>query len=380
MVLAGRGYGKTRTGAEWLREKVERHPQCRIALVAATSADCRETMIEGDSGLLSIFPPGRRPRWEPSKRRLTFANGALATTYSAEEPERLRGPQHHFAWSDELCAWKYPQETWDMLQFGLRLGEQPQQIVTTTPKPIKTLRKILSMPSTRITRGNTYENEANLAPAFIAEVIAPYEGTRLGRQEIEAEVLEDVEGALWYRDWFDRHRVTHIANRDLVRVVVAVDPAVTATQASDETGIVVAAKGVDGRGYVLDDLSCRVSPDAWASRTVGAYHQYEADRIIGEANNGGDLIERMIRLVDPRASYRKVNASRGKIARAEPIAALYERGLISHVGTFARMEDECCSYTGAPGEMSPNRMDALVWALSELFIENRTGGPKVRRL
>lgn len=327
-------------------------------------------MVEGESGLLSVYPPAIRPLYEPSKRRITFRSGAIATTYSADEPERLRGPQHDCAACDEVGAWNYPDAAWDMLMLGLRLGANPRVVVTTTPRPIPLIRSLLKAESTAVTRGSTYENRANLAPQFFSDIISKYEGTRLGRQELLGEVLEDIEGTLWNRAIIDACRIPAIRPRDLQRIVVAIDPAVTSGEDSDETGIVVAAKGTDGRGYVLDDLTCRLSPDGWAKRAVAALHDRSADRIIAEGNNGGDLVERVIRTVDSRVPYRKVTASRGKITRAEPIAALYEQGKISHVGAFHKLEDEMCTYTGAVGESSPNRMDALVWALSELFLEN----------
>lgn len=369
MVLSGRGFGKTRTGAEWIREQVETYEKRRIALVAPTAADARDVMVEGESGLLSCFPDASRPLYEPSKRRITFRNGALATTYSADEPERLRGPQHDCAWCDEIGAWNYP-EAWDMLMFGLRLGQNPRTVVTATPKPIPLIRSLLKATTTAVTRGSTHENRENLAPEFLADIISRYEGTRLGRQEIHAEVLEDVEGALWTRELIDSRRIPSIRARDLQRIVVAIDPAVSSGEDSDETGIVAAAKGVDGRGYVLADATCRLSPDGWANRAVALLQEYNGDRIIAETNNGGDLVERVIRTVDARVPYRKVHASRGKITRAEPIAALYEQGKISHVGTFDKLEDEMATYTGSPGEKSPNRMDALVWALTELFVDS----------
>lgn len=371
MVLAGRGSGKTRTGAEWIREQVEQNGKTRIALVAPTAADARDVMVEGESGLLSVFPDASRPLYEPSKRRITFRNGAIATTYSADEPERLRGPQHDCAWCDEIGAWNYP-EAWDMLLFGLRLGQNPRTVVTTTPKPIPLIRTLLKATTTAVVRGSTHENRENLAPEFLADIISRYEGTRLGRQEIHAEVLEDVEGALWTRELIDSRRIASIRARDLQRVVVAIDPAVSSGEDSDDTGIVAAAKGVDGRGYLLADATCRLSPDGWANRAVALLQEHNGDRIIAEVNNGGDLVERVIRTVDARVPYKKVHASRGKITRAEPIAAMYEQGKISHVGTFDKLEDEMATYTGSPGEKSPNRMDALVWAFTELFIESKS--------
>lgn len=376
VLCAGRGFGKSRCGAEWVREQVERHGRRRIALVGRTSADCRKTMIEGEAGLLSVFPPQQRPVYEPSRRQVTFSNGAIAITYSSEEPNLLRGPSHDAAWADEAAAFfdagadDWQVTTWSNLQMGLRLGQNPQQVVTTTPKPIKLIRQLLAAPTTVVTRGTTYDNRANLADAFYTDIISRYEGTRLGRQELHAEVLEDLEGALWTRKLIDQQRVQSMRSRDIKRTVVAIDPAVTSGEESDETGIIVAAEGVDGRGYVLADLSCRLSPDGWARRAVEAFHEHKADRIIAETNNGGDLVERVLRTVDSRIPYRKVTASRGKLTRAEPIAALYEQNRISHVGAFDKLEDEMVTYSGQAGERSPNRLDGLVWSLSELFLES----------
>jgi phage terminase large subunit-like protein len=385
LILAGRGFGKTRTGAEWVKDQVQNHGKRRIALVGRTSADCRKTMVEGEAGLLSVFPPELRPRYEPSRRQITFANGAIAITYPSEEPNLLRGPAHDAAWVDELASF-YDADvdetvtegmgtTWSNLQMGLRLGNNPQQVVTTTPRPIKLIKTLLKSPTTYVTRGSTYENKANLAEAFYSEILSKYEGTRLGRQELMAEILEDVEGALWKRQLIDETRITEVRAKNLQRIVVAIDPAVTSNENSDETGIVVAAKGTDGRGYLLDDLTCRLSPDGWAVRAVSALRERGADRILAEVNNGGDLVERVIRTVDRLVPYKAIHASRGKITRAEPIAALYEQGKISHVGNFTELEDELCSYSGKIGEKSPNRMDALVIAFTELMID-RQSSPK----
>ncbi len=370
LLLAGRGFGKSRTGAEWVREQVESGRSRRIALVAPTAADVRDVMIEGESGLLAICPPWNMPVYESSKRRLTWPNGAIATTYSAEEPDRLRGPQHDAAWCDEVAAWRYP-ETWDMLMFGLRLGVDPRCVVTTTPKPIPIIRNLLKNPTTAITRGSTYENRANLAEAFFEQIVAQYEGTRLGRQELYAEVLDDVEGALWTRALIDQHRVK--VAPELKRIVVAIDPAITASDDSDETGIVVAGLGVDNHGYALDDLSLRASPDGWARRAVEAYHARKADRIVAEVNQGGDMVEYTIRTVDPRASIKKVHAARGKQTRAEPIVALYEQGRIHHVGVLPQLEEQMCNWV--PGMDSPDRMDAAVWAFTELMLGQRSMPP-----
>jgi predicted phage terminase large subunit-like protein len=366
LLLAGRGFGKTRTGAEWVRAEVEAGRRGRLALVAPTAADARDVMVEGESGVLAVSPPGFRPLYEPSKRRLTWPNGAQATTYSADEPDRLRGPQHDGAWCDELAAWRYP-EAWDMLQFGLRLGRDPRAVVTTTPKPVRLVRELVAAPTTVVTKGSTYANLGNLAPAFLDQIVRKYEGTRLGRQELDAEILDDVPGALWTRTLLDGLRVRE--HPDLVRVVVAIDPAVTSGEKADETGIVVAGKGVDGQGYVLADASCRLSPDGWARRAVEAYRRHQADRIVAEVNNGGEMVELTIRTVDPHISYAAVHASRGKRTRAEPVAALYEQGKVHHAGGFPDLEDQMCTYTPDAYDGSPDRVDALVWALTDLMLE-----------
>lgn len=373
LILAGRGFGKTRTGAEFVRGEVDAGRSGRIALVARTAADARDVMVEGESGLLAVSPPWNRPRYEPSKRRLTWPNGARATLFSADEPDLLRGPQHDLAWADELASWRYV-DAWDQLQFGLRLGRRPRQVVTTTPRPTKLVRELAKARTTVVTRGTSYENQANLAPAFFEQIITKYKGTRLGRQELNGEVLEDNPGALWSRANIEEHRVEKLP--PLRRVVVAADPAVTSNADSDETGIIVAGIGMEAPAahfYVLDDLSLSASPDTWARTLVQAYLTQEADRIIGEVNNGGDLIETIIRHVEidgkkagMNASYRSVHASRGKAIRAEPIAALYEQGRVHHVGSFPVLEDQLCDWDPSTSTNSPDRLDALVWALTEL--------------
>jgi len=358
--LSGRGSGKTRSAAEFVRAEVEAGRASRIALVAQTPADVRDVMIEGEAGLLAVCPPWNKPNYEPSKRRLTWPNGALATTYSSHEPDELRGPSHELAWGDEIRTWANAQETWDNLMLGLRLGARPRAVATTTPLPIKLIKSLAAEPTTVVTRSNTYANRANLPPAFLTKILSKYEGTRLGRQEIYAEMLEDVPGALWKRAMFH-----YEAAPELARIVVAIDPAVTSSEGSDETGIIIAGKAVDGRYWVLDDRSLRASPHSWATEAVSAYREFRADRIIGETNNGGEMVELTLRTVDPVIPYKAVHASRGKQARAEPIAALYEQGKVFHIRQFEALEDECCTWTLDQGK-SPDHMDALVWALTEL--------------
>lgn len=369
MLLAGRGFGKTRTGAEWVRGIKETCP--RIALVGPTAADVRDVIVEGESGILAISPPWDRPIYEPSKRRLVWDNGAQAALYSAEEPERLRGPQHHAGWCDELAAWRYP-EAWDMLMFGMRLGDDPRVVVTTTPKPVKLVRDLLRDPTTIVTRGSTYDNRANLAAKFFARTVAKYEGTRLGRQELNAEMLEDVPGALWKREDLDSpHRRLKVPD-SMRRIVVAIDPATTSGEDSDETGIIVAGLGQDGEGYVLADLTCRETPNGWARIATDAYREFHADRIVAETNQGGDMVETTIRTVAPNVAYSRIHAKRGKVLRAEPVAALYEQHRVHHVGSLAALEDQMCGFTtdfdaGKAG-YSPDRVDALVYALTELML------------
>ena len=352
IINAGRGFGKTRAGAEWVRSIVcgstplARGAYGRIALIAETAADARDVMVEGDSGILSVHPPGFRPLYEPSKRRVTWPNGAVATLFNATEPDQLRGPQFDAAWCDELAKWAYARETWDMLQFGLRLGINPKQLVTTTPRPIPVLREIMAAASTVVTRGATRDNSANLAPAFVKSITDRYAGTRLGRQELEAEILDDVPGALWTRAMMDACRVQAVP--DLQRVVVAVDPSGTkgAEDGGDSIGIVVAGKGVDGIAYVLADRTCKLSPDGWGRQAITAYREFKADRIVAERNFGGAMVEHVIRTVDRSVSYREVTASRGKVARAEPVAALYEQGRVKHSRAFTAMEDQMCLAAG----------------------------------
>jgi len=358
--MTGRGFGKTRCGAEETRRRAEGALAERIALVAPTAADARDVMVEGESGILACAPRWNRPVYEPSKRRLTWPNGVIATTYSADEPERLRGPQHDFAWCDEVAAWRYA-EAWDMLMFGLRLGDNPQCAVTTTPKPKKLIRRLVKDQNCIVVRGSTYENRPNLAPAFFSQIVKVYEGTTLGKQELHGELLEDMPGALWSRDTIKRGSAP-----EYERIVVAIDPAVTSSAESDETGIVVAGRSGD-YFYVLEDLSGRYSPKQWANIAVNAYFKHRADRIIGEVNNGGDMIENTIRQVSADVSYKEVRATRGKAIRAEPIAALYEQGRGLHITMFDQLEEQLCGWT-IEADWSPDRLDALVWAATELML------------
>ena len=381
----GRGAGKTWAGAKWTIERA-RAGLGPIALVAETAADVRDVMIElGESSIMQLSAPSFRPEYEPSKRRLTWPNGVVAIAYNGTEPDQLRGPQHATAWVDELCKYRYPRETWDMLQFGLRVGPDPRCVLTTTPKPLPLLKEIRASRSTVIAPfASTFANAANLAPATLDYLRERYAGTKTGLQELDGLLLDDDPNALWQRDaMIDAHRIKQ-APSELARVVVAIDPAMTATDESDETAIVVAGKRVVGERehyYVLDDMSGRMSPDTWAKRAREAYEQYHADRVVGEVNNGGDLVGATLKRASPNLPFTAVHASRGKRTRAEPISALYEQGRVHHVGTFADMETQMCTWV--PGDdslASPDRMDALVWALTELstggvFRHIRTGRP-----
>jgi phage terminase large subunit-like protein len=377
LLLAGRGFGKSRCGAEWVRQKAFENPGCRIAIVGETAADVRRVMIEGESGILAISPPDFMPDYSPANRMLTWPNGSIAETYNATQPDQLRGPQHHFAWADELAKWERMVDSWDQLQFGLRLGTHPQQVVTTTPRPLTLIRKIMADPNTFVTRGRTYDNADNLAAPFLRQIEEKYGGTRFGRQEIEGEVLDDIPGALWSRSNIDENRKREVPE-ELQRIIVAIDPSASSNEGSDETGIVCVgmARDADGynRGYVLADRSLRGSPDEWARAAVALYREFEADRIVAEKNQGGEMVEAVIRAVDRNVPVTLVHATRGKLIRAEPVSALYEQNRIHHVGRFDELEDQMCTFSAdfdrANG--SPDRMDALVWGLSFLF-EKMTG-------
>lgn len=388
LILAGRGFGKTRTGAEWVRAGMcgstpltggrWRH----IALIAETAADARDVLV-GDgkatcdptagSGILQVHEKDFLPNYEPSKRRLTWPNGAAATLYNAVEPDQLRGPQHDAAWLDELCKWRYASETFDQLEFGMRTGSNPQKLISTTPKPTMLLKAIMKDPGTVITRGSTYDNVANLAGKFLDRIRRKFEGTRLGRQELDAEVLEDLDGALWKRSNIDQYRIQEKDLPPLVRIVIAIDPAVSSEENSNETGIIAVGLGENGHGYVLDDASGVYSPIEWANEAISLYRARKADRIIAEVNQGGDMVEETLRAVERNIPYSSVWASRGKWIRAEPISSLYEKGMVHHVGCFSQLEDQQCTFTvdfDRKGHgYSPDRLDAVVWGLTEIMVE-----------
>ncbi|RCW85786.1 DNA-packaging protein [Paracoccus lutimaris] len=380
VIMGGRGAGKTRAGSEWVRAQVEgATPEApgrasRVALVSETFDQARDVMVFGESGILACSPPDRRPVWEAGRRRLLWPNGATAQVYSAHEPEALRGPQFDAAWVDELAKWKKAEDTWDMLQFALRLGEHPQQVVTTTPRNVAVLKRILGNASTVTTHAPTDANRAYLAESFLSEVEARYAGTRLGRQELEGVLLDDVEGALWATATIERCRVD--AAPKLSRIVVAVDPAVTGGAGSDECGIVVAGAVTEGpvtdwRAYVLEDATVRGGPLDWARAAIAAMERHGAERLVAEVNQGGDLVESVIRQIDPLVPFRALRAGRGKGLRAEPVAALYEQGRVHHLRGLGALEDQMCRMTlhGYDGKGSPDRLDALVWAVHELMIE-----------
>ncbi len=384
LILGGRGAGKTRAGSEWVRAMalgqppIARAPARRIALVGQSLHDVQTVMVEGESGLLAVHAPAERPEFIPSRRLLTWPNGSVAQLFSAEEPDSLRGPQFHAAWCDELAKWRYPDKVWDMLQFALRLGEQPRQVITTTPRAVPILKRIMADPATVISRSKTADNKHNLAPAFLQTIVGKYQGTRLGRQELDGELVEDHANALWKRQTIEHYRLQEAP--PLTRIVVAVDPPVTSHGRSDECGIIVAglAAGDNGapRAIVLADRSVRAAaPLGWAHAAVAAYHTYEADALVAEVNQGGDLVASVIHQVDRNIPVRSVRATRGKWVRAEPVSALYEQGRVSHLGRLDALEDQMCALgpDGRAHGRSPDRVDALVWAITELLLQGGSG-------
>ncbi|RDV05134.1 DNA-packaging protein [Undibacter mobilis] len=388
LMLGGRGAGKTRLGAEWVRAQVAgtppyaRHRAAAIALVGETEHDVREVMIEGPSGLLRACPRGERPSWTATRRRLEWPSGAVAYAFSAEDPEQLRGPQFDAAWCDELAKWKHADATFDNLQFGLRLGPQPRQLVTTTPKPIALLKRLVTDARTAVTRASTHANAAHLSPAFIEAVIGRYAGTRLGRQEIDGEIIEDRADALWSRAAIEAARVETAP--PLVRIVVGVDPPSSARAGADACGIVAAGITEGGIVYVLEDATVQgLPPDGWALRAVALYRRLQADAIVAEVNMGGDMVRAVLQQIDRAVPVKQVHATRGKYLRAEPVAAMYAQGKVKHVGAaFAALEDQMCDFAtgGLPGGASPDRLDALVWAVTELTKHGEWVGPRIRSL
>jgi phage terminase large subunit-like protein len=387
LILGGRGAGKTRTGAEWVRAMALGHAPItsqaagRIALIGQSHHDVRNIMIEGISGLMAIHPRVERPLWESSKRRLLWPSGAVAQAFSAEDPDSLRGPQFAAAWADELAKWPYPDAMWDMLQFGLRLGPRPRCVITTTPRPIALLKRLMNDSQTQTTTMATHANAAHLAPTFIAEIEARYAGTLLGRQELCGELIDDVEGALWSRKDIDKQRVP-TPPCAMSRVVVAVDPPATSSKNSALCGLVAAGQGADGQFYVLSDASLKGTPHAWAQAAVSLYHRLEADSLVAEVNQGGEMVEAVIRAADPNLPVQSVRATRSKWLRAEPISQLYAKGRVHHVGALPDLEDEMCAFTleGTSSNQSPDRLDALVWALTALALTPQGAGPRIRKI
>lgn len=367
LILAGRGFGKTRTGAETLRQWVGQGLCRRLALIGETEVETRQVMVEGPSGLLAVHPLAERPLYEPSKRLLSWPNGAIATCYSAEAYEQLRGPQFDGAWIDELAKFREGEKVWDQLMFGLRLGLNPRVIVTTTPRNTKLLKRLVKDPEVVLTKGSTFENAKNLAKPFLDYIRHHYEKHWLGRQEIYAEFVEKTEGALWTPSLLERARES-FQRIPLHRIVIAIDPAVSHGTNSDETGIIVAGLNDRGIGVILEDLSLRGPAHLWIQKTIEAYHRLKADRIVAEVNMGGELVEQLLRSHDHTVSYKPVRAMRGKALRAEPIASLYERGKIWHASSFPELDEQLCSYRPGITTKSPDRLDALVWALTELML------------
>jgi len=373
LILAGRGFGKTRAGAEWVREQVNAGAR-RIALVGRTAGDVRDVMIEGESGILAVFPAGERPKYEPSRRQITFHNGAVAKCYSDEEPDQLRGPQHDRAWCDEVAAWRHVERSLADMRLGLRLGSRPRALYTTTPRPLPFLRELVQKsrpldgegkpqsPTVAITRGSTHANRANLPKEFLEDIERAFGGSRLGRQELDGEILDDVD-ALFRTSWIKHVPVVP----RLRKTIIAIDPAITTKGKSDETGIIVIGLGEDGRGYVLADRSGKYSPLVWAQKVVDAYREFGARTVIAETNRGGDMVEHTLRTLEPHLPFKDVHALKGKGLRAEPVAALYEQGRVSHVHGLSKLEDQMVTWDPKADPDSPDRLDALVWGLTELL-------------
>jgi len=372
LILAGRGWGKTRTGAQDIALYALKNPDSICAVVAPTFGDLRRVCFGGDSGLLSIIPEDCMDKnfgsngYAMTTQEIRLNNGSKIIGFAAIKPDRLRGPQYHRVWADELCAWQDPQEVFDQIMFGLRLGDKPQCVITTTPKPIKLIKELIGREDVQITKGNTFENKDNLAESALAMMLERYDGTTIGRQELYAEVLDDVEGALWNAQMIESTRLPAESDIELQQIVVAIDPAVTSGESADETGIIVCGRDFEGHFYILEDLSGRHTPDKWCRIAVRAFYEWEADKVVAEVNQGGDLVERVLRTIDDTVPYRAVRATRSKFTRAEPISALYEQKRVHHIGYYEELESQMCTYTGLTKEASPDRLDALVWGLFEL--------------
>lgn len=380
LILGGRGAGKTRAGAEWVRDVACNDAQARIALVGETEHDVRAVMVEGVSGLLSVHPHWERPTWQPSLRRLAWKNGAVAEIFSAENYESLRGPQFTAAWCDELAKWRQAEATFDMLQFGLRLGERPRQVITTTPRPIALLKNLMADPSTALTRAGTVANALNLSASFVEQVFTRYKGTRIGRQELDGEIVEERADALWTRAGLESCRVA--AAPELTRIVVAIDPPASSKRGADACGIVAAGRAGDGTIYVIEDASIAgATPQGWASRAITLWRKHAADMLIAEVNQGGEMVSAVLRSIDSGVPVTTTRATRGKYHRAEPVSQMYEQGRVKHAGNFPELEDEMCDFglDGLSSGHSPDRLDALVWAVAGLTFAARPE-PRIRRL
>ncbi|MDB2438405.1 terminase family protein [Hellea sp.] len=381
LLLGGRGSGKTRTGAEWIREQVTVHGKSRIALVAPTFHDAREVMIEGESGLRNIGYQSERPHFSPSRRQLKWPNGAVGHVFTAEDPDGLRGPQFDAAWADEFCAWTYPEQTLSNLRLALRLGTNPQLVLTTTPKPVPALKKLLAAKGLLISRGSTADNEDNLAPTFLSAMEEAYGGTRLGRQELSGEYIEDLDGALWTRSMLEAAYTDE--RPDCERIILAIDPPVTSGANSDACGLIVAGLRGEGRkakAFILHDGTVQGrSPEGWAKAALSLARGWEADYIVAETNQGGELVSSVLNMLDPSMPVRNVYASRSKAIRAEPVALLYEQGRVAHCGRFMPLEDELAAMGTKASNHSPDRADALVWAVTELMLKSRAT-PRIRQL
>ena len=376
LILAGRGFGKTWTGAYDIVNYAMTHPNTISAVLAPTFGDLRRVCFEGVSGINQLIPQecyfnSKASGYNRSTSEIKLWNGSKIVGFSASEPDRLRGSQYHRAWCDELAAWRYP-EAYDQLQFGLRLGKNPQVVITTTPRPTPIIKELMKRAEddVYVTQGSTFENKQNLAQSALKQFVDRYEGTRLGRQELYAEILDDFEGALWNYTMLEDCRVTKEHLPEMTKIIVSIDPAVTANANSDETGIIVTALGEDERYYVLEDKTGKYSPDEWGRVAIELFYRYNANMIVAEVNNGGDLVERLLRSIERNIPYKSVHATRGKMVRAEPISALYEQGKVYHLGTFPKLEEQMCSFTGDNRGQSPDRLDALVWGLTELSISN----------